>query len=294
MEDKFKKVFLNQYGYYELRQKPSLKERQQEFEETYYQQSESTYEQQYTEEERRFFRYKLEQKKIIIERNLKGPCAGLSLLDIGCGEGFVLDYFHEQGMQVLGIDFSEWAVGHHNPHILPFFRKGDCVEILPELKAQNQQFNVINIDSALDMMLNPAQVIGQCKEILSENGILLVKVANNYSQLQQALLETGQLRAEYWLDDPGHPSYFNRDGLCRFMEAQGLQCVDFYGESFIDFNLFNPLTNYYERAGVGKDCYHAKVQLENMMHAISPEKSLEVFRLLGEMGFGREIIGVFQ
>jgi L-fucose mutarotase/ribose pyranase (RbsD/FucU family) len=31
-----------------------------------------------------------------------------------------------------------------------------------------------------------------------------------------------------------------------------------------------------------------------MFHEISPEKSLELFRILGDMGFGREIIGVFK
>lgn len=294
MKNNFDKVFLNEYGYYELKQKPSMEERRKEFEEAYYQQSESTYEQQYSEEEQRFFRNKLEQKKIILERNLNRACKGLSLLDIGCGEGFVLDYFYGCGMQVLGIDFSEWAIRHHHPQMLPFFRRGDCTLILSELKAQNQHFDVINMDAALDMMLEPAKVIGLCKAVLAENGILLIKVANNYSRLQQTLLETGQLKAEYWLDDPGHPSYFNREGLCRFLEAQGLQCVDFYGESFIDFHLLNPLTNYYEHGEVGKDCYRAKIQLENMMHEISPEKSLEVFRHLGELGFGREIIGVFR
>lgn len=294
MKDYFEKVFLNEYGYYELKKKPCIEERKQEFEETYYQQSESTYEEQYTEEERRFFQNKLEQKRIMIEKNSGRPCADRSLLDIGCGEGFVLDYFCAQGMQVMGIDFSEWAIRHHNPAMLPFFRQGDCARIIPELAQQKCQFDVINMDSALDMMLEPGQIVELCKSILADDGILLVKVANNYSKLQQTLLETGQVAKEYWLDDPGHPSYFNKDGLCRFMKAHGLVCVDFYGESFIDFNLLNPLTNYYERPGVGKDCYHAKVQLENMMHEISPEKSLEVFRTLGEMGFGREITGLFQ
>lgn len=45
---------------------------------------------------------------------------------------------------------------------------------------------------------------------------------------------------------------------------------------------------------MGKDGYKARIQLEKMMNDISPEKSLEIFRLLGQMGFGREIIGVFK
>ena len=294
MKQEYEKVFLNEYGYYELKQKPEIGERQRAFEQDYYQQSESTYEQTYSEEEQTFFRNKLAQKEIIIQKNLNRDIRDISLLDVGCGEGFVLSYFHERGADVCGIDFSKWAVEHHNPSMMPYFMQGDCAKILPELIEAGKTFDVINMDSALDMMLNPQSIVELCKKLLSAEGILLIKVANNYSLLQRTLLERGQVTKEYWLDDPGHPSYFNKDGFRRFMAAQGLACVDFYGESFIDFNLLNPLTNYYERAGVGKDCYHAKLQLENMMHEISPQKALEVFQLLGEMGFGREIIGVFR
>ena len=44
----------------------------------------------------------------------------------------------------------------------------------------------------------------------------------------------------------------------------------------------------------GAEIEKLRVQLEKMMNDISPEKSLEIFRLLGQMGFGREIIGVFK
>lgn len=292
MKKEFDKVFLNEYGYYELKQKPLQSDRQKEFEEEYYQNSESTYEQQYSAQEQQFFANKLEQKELIIRKNLGKE--KFSLLDIGCGEGFVLAYFLKKGMEVAGIDYSDWAVSHHNPGVLPFLQRGDCLQLLPQMLEQGRHFDVINIDSALDMMLEPEKVAALCRRLLADDGIFLVKVANNYSPLQLSLLEEGVLSQEYWLDDPGHPSYFNRDGFLRFMQAQGFCCVDFYGESFIELNLLNPLTNYYENKSVGKDCFQAKLNLENRLHAISPQKSLELFHILGEMGFGRELIGVFQ
>lgn len=71
MQKEFEKVFLNKYGFYELKNKPSVEERKKEFEEEYYQQSTSSYEQHYTDEELEFKKVKLEQRKIIYERNLK-------------------------------------------------------------------------------------------------------------------------------------------------------------------------------------------------------------------------------
>lgn len=293
MRDNFDKVFLNEYGYYELKKKPSLAERQKEFEESYYQNSMSTYNQKYTEDEKAFLRNKMEQKRRMLLSNLPEK-KEYSLLDIGCGEGFVLSYFKECGFDVCGIDFSRYAIEHHNPDMLPYFYQGDCIDILQQLIDEGKQYDAVNIDSALDMMLEPDKVVGLVKNIMRPDGVLLIKVANNYSRLQQKLLEEGVLSQEYWLDDPGHPSYFNKDGLKNFMEAHGYRCVDFYGESFIDFNLFNSRTNYYENKEVGKSCWNARVKLENMMCEIDMDKTLQVFSLLGDMGFGREIVGIFK
>ena len=63
----YDKVFLNEYGFYELKKKPSLSSMKKDFEDTYYQESKGNYEQQYSEEEKRFFESKYRQKKRIIE-----------------------------------------------------------------------------------------------------------------------------------------------------------------------------------------------------------------------------------
>jgi len=38
----------------------------------------------------------------------------------------------------------------------------------------------------------------------------------------------------------------------------------------------------------------ARVAQENIFHLISPQKTIELYRVLGAMGLGREIIGVFK
>lgn len=193
MQKEFEKVFLNKYGFYELKNKPSVEERKKEFEEEYYQQSTSSYEQHYTDEELEFKKVKLEQRKIIYERNLKKSVEKCSLMDIGCGEGFTLRYFNDNGMSVTGIDFSEWGISHHNPDMLKYFIKGDCVQIIPKLIQNGKKYDEINMDAAFDMMLEQDEVLGLCHKLLSDEGVMVIKVANNYSMLQRTLLETGQL-----------------------------------------------------------------------------------------------------
>ena len=149
------------------------------------------------------------------------------------------------------------------------------------------------MDAILDMALNPQNVLKHCRNLLKKKGVLVVKVANNYSKLQLHLLEEGKLQRDYWLDETGHPSYFGKDSLKYFVEDNGYIMIDLCCESLIDLNLFNDLTNYYEVDGVGKKCYEARVEMENMYSDISQELTLELFKIYAQMGFGREIVGVF-
>ena len=50
----------------------------------------------------------------------------------------------------------------------------------------------------------------------------------------------------------------------------------------------------FEKSGVGKDCYNARIQIENYMCEISIDKTLEIQHTFGEMGIGRELVGVFK
>jgi len=291
----YDKVFLNEYGFYELKKKPSLSSMKKDFEDTYYQESKGNYEQQYSEEEKRFFESKYRQKKRIIELHSHFlEKQKKSILDIGCGEGYLLKYFYEYGYEVFGIDFSRHGIANNNPDMLPFFCQGDCVVELKKMADAGKKFDVVNLDQSLDMMLEPKIVLSLCKNILEDDGVLMIKVANNYSVLQEYLLKTQKVDSEFWLDEEGHPYYFNKDGLIRFLAEAGYRCENVYGESFIDFNLLNEKTNYCRDKSVGKSCYQARIELELLMEHLSEEKTLEIFRLLGEMGLGREIMGVFK
>ena len=162
------------------------------------------------------------------------------------------------------------------------------------MKLRQEYYDVINMDRVLDMVLDAGSCIRLVKEIMKDTSILVIKVANNYSYLQQRLMESGELQKDYWLDVPNHTGYFNREGLISLLEAYGLECIDFYGDTFVDFQLLNPLTNYYEKPETGKAAHKMAVCMENMLHEVSMERTVEIYRMLGDMGFGREIVGIFK
>lgn len=303
LKDIFEAVFLNRYGYYELRKKNTKAERDRTFEETYFQEyAGDTYQKSYPPEELDFILNKIEERKLVIEQNLLkagNPHATsgekvYSLLDIGCGEGFLMQYFYDKGIRVKGIDCGSYAMKTFHPRMLPYLEQGDMETLLPQMAARGETYDVINMDRVLDMVLEPEECIRLAGALMGDTSILVIKVANNYSHLQQMLLYSGDLQKDYWLDDPAHTGYFNREGLVCLLEACGFELLDFYGDTFVDFQLLNPFSNYYEKPETGKAAHNTAVRLENLFHVLAPEKTVEMYRILGDMGFGREIVGVFR
>lgn len=297
-KDIYEPVFLNKYGYYELRRKNTKEERDANFEEHYFQEySGATYEKaEYPPEELLYLHNQIEERAYVIEQNLAktGVKGEYSLLDIGCGEGFLLQFFHDRGKKVKGIDIGSYALEHFHPDMLPFFEKGDMETLLPIMAERGETYHVINIDRVLDMVEDVDVCLNRIKRVMDSRSILVVKVANNYSNLQRMLLQKGEIKEEYWLDDPDHTGYFNREGLIARLSANGFDCLDFYGDTFVDFWLANPFSNYYEKPETGKAAHKSTVRLENLFHDISMERTVEIYRMLGDMGFGREIVGVFK
>lgn len=289
----FEKVKKTEYGY-ELIVKPSAAVQKSDFEDNYYQQCNNNYEAEYTDMEIQYFFNKIGQKECAFQRVWKQKEGKRRLLDIGCGEGFLLSYFQEKGYEVTGIDFSSYGITKHNPKVLPCFIQGDCYEVLELLAEKGQVFDVVNMDGVLDMVQDAEKLLELVKKVLDAGGIFACKVGNNYSALQMHLLSDGTLKEEYWLDEKGHPRYFDKEGFLALMHDHGYQCEDLYSEGLAEAFLFNELTNYYENSEIGKACYRAKIRFENMMHQISAEQTNEVMRQFAKMGIGRELAGIFR
>ena len=71
-KDIYKPVFLNKYGYYELRKQNTPEERGKNFEENYFQNyAGQTYAKQYPENELTFIKNKIKERELVIRENLE-------------------------------------------------------------------------------------------------------------------------------------------------------------------------------------------------------------------------------
>ncbi|HEY0832488.1 MAG TPA: methyltransferase domain-containing protein [Azospirillum sp.] len=60
-----------------------------------------------------------------------GLKAGDRILDVGCGKGFLLHEFTRAvpGVEVVGIDISQYAIDHAKEEVKPFLRQGSAVAL---------------------------------------------------------------------------------------------------------------------------------------------------------------------
>ena len=103
MDSRIKK---HPWGYWEVTEKPTLDDLQRYYEDKYFQEGRGSYELEYTDEELQYFRAKIEQRLAVINHNKPHLSKGGTMLDVGCGEGYALSLFRENGWSVKGFDFS--------------------------------------------------------------------------------------------------------------------------------------------------------------------------------------------
>ena len=102
--------------------------------------------------------------------NLQFPQRG-RLLDIGCATGVFLDMAKKKRWEVEGIEIS---------HDLANFAKENFslrvhVLDLTQHRLKSKPFNVITLFDVIEHLPNPNLMIEACKELLAEDGILLIR-----------------------------------------------------------------------------------------------------------------------
>jgi 2-polyprenyl-3-methyl-5-hydroxy-6-metoxy-1,4-benzoquinol methylase len=281
------KIIKNKFGFFELEEKPTKEELSKYYQDKYYQEDMALYRHTYTDDEATFLKNKIRRKHHIISNIC---AAGKSLLDIGCGEGWILQYFYDHDWKVLGLDHNSFAIEQHNPAMLNYFLQGDFYETLSQLK---EKYDVIWMENVLEHVLNPELLLQQITKIMHSKSLLLITVPNDFSILQRRLFELNFIDVPFWVTPPDHISYFNQEGLIQLCFTAGLKNECNMADFPIDFNLYNEDTNYVKSPSKGHNVHLSRVVIENLLSEISISKSVDLYKILAKMGLGRNITSFF-
>ncbi len=289
------KVKKSEYGYFELVQRPTPEALQVYYAEKYYQHAEGSYEVTYSEAEKTYFRNKIAQKFLAAIRYMSLPTdRPPRFLDVGAGEGWALAYFKGMGWECVGLDYSRFGCASQNPAVQEHLLVGDIYESLRGLVSSGECFDLILLDNVLEHVLDPSGLLVQVRGLLELKGGLIVDVPNDFSALQEHLLETGHIDNRFWVVSPDHISYFSPDSLAALAHSVGWETRMMMTDFPIDFSLVNPLTNYVRDHKLGKQCHATRVEIENLMHAISPDKTVALYKALADLGLGRVLTAIFS
>lgn len=129
-----------------------------------------------------------------------------TILDVGCGPGFLLSQLQTEGYQNLyGLDPSEYCVGHLRENGVT----GVCGSVYDDLTEFKHKFDAIVFTNVIEHIENPSGAIRNMKLWVKDDGILYIAAPNplNYH------LDHTHLSALYCAEHINHFSQYHLDFL---------------------------------------------------------------------------------
>jgi len=283
------KLTKTRWDFYQYDPLPSDEELRKYYTNKYFQEGLGSYSISYTEEEISYFRLKaaLIHRKIaqLTNSNVKGK----TLIDIGCGEGWMMDEFYRQGATVFGIDFSRHGIEKFHPHLIPFLEQGNLYELVEHQINAESKFDLLLVANVIEHVIDPVLFLNRIKKMMHQESILLIVAPNDFSPLHQLLLEKRKISKKFWLCYPDHLSYFNKTSMCNLLDDQGFEVRSIVADNPVDLNLLNDNSNYIGDPAKGKNTHLFRVRTDNFLGQLNAEKLLQIYELLGSMGVGRDL-----
>jgi 2-polyprenyl-3-methyl-5-hydroxy-6-metoxy-1,4-benzoquinol methylase len=211
-----------------------------------------------------------------------------TMLEVGVGEGFSLDYFRQRGWDARGLDFTDDGVRAFFPDLTAHLALGDAFALLDEVIAAGETFDLVICNNVLEHVIDPVGLIRRLRAIVAPEGMARIAVPNDGSWLQDQIVARGHADPRFWLAPPDHLNYFNTDSLPRTMIAHGWEVVEHLGEFPIDIFLLNEDTAYMRDRAKGRNCHFARVAFEmGLWKDRSLDAVIEFRRGCARAGIGR-------
>lgn len=135
-------------------------------------------------------------------KRLANYSGGRTLLDVGCGDGQLLQTAKDEGWDALGIDLSETA-------IMLCHRRGLSASRTDffDVSLDKRRFDVIVMSELIEHVPSPQRFLKRAEELLEEGGVVYLTTPNFGSLARRVL-------AERWsVIHPEHIGYFERSTL---------------------------------------------------------------------------------
>lgn len=246
-----------------------------------------TYTNKYDKKERFFKKFRAELTINFLLENQKKTKKKINFLEIGSGQGFLLNAALKTKWKIKGVDYQSDPIKKLNKKILPFFIEQDPSKFINNSIKNKNRFDIIVIQNVLEHVINPEKLISNLSKLLCKNGHLLVQVPIDYSPLQELAIKEKKVDKEYWFSPPQHLNYFNTKNLCKFFEKTNLNIIDAISDFPIEMYLWGNKKNYVKDKSLGPYAHQARIAMELLISKNSFKDIINFYRSLYKIGFGR-------
>jgi SAM-dependent methyltransferase len=171
----------------------------------------------------------------------------------------------ERGLEVTQSTLEEWVAIEQNPG----------------------RYGAVVMVNVLEHVPDAVAFVGNAVRLISRDGLLVVRVPNDFSELQAA---AGALvhRQEWWIEAPDHINYFNRSALASVFESVNLDVIICAGDFPMEFF---PLlgVNYIDDTLKGPQAHQMRQRFE---FALPTDVRQRLYRALMSVDVGRNLLMV--
>jgi len=152
---------------------------------------------------------------------------GRRLLDVGCGQGVLLEVASHRGWEAVGLDVSEQFARYARENLQVRVHVGDIATV--DLEANS--FDVVILNAILEHLLDPYQVLLKIFSALRPRGLLLLDVPNERGLYYRIGNFWQKIRGRDWVVNlsptfaPGHLFGFSPKSLKTMLGRSGFTDV---------------------------------------------------------------------
>lgn len=212
-----------------------------------------------------------------------------SILDIGCGSGLFLKFFRDAGWKCVGIEPSLSGISDYAKKYGITIYEDTFESVYQYLN----KFSVVSLNNVLEHVVDPKKICELIyNTVLSDGGILVVTVPNDFNPLQMAVCNIYKMEP-YWIAYPDHINYFDINSVIKLLTQVGFDFIDadvtFPLELFIMMGI-----NYILNPEQGREIHKYRVNMENALDSSGMNKmKKDLYRKFYELGIGRQVTAYF-
>ena len=148
------------------------------------------------------------------------------LLDVGCGDGVLLNLAKKRGWQVAGTELSSFAARRASDILGEDIFCGELFDAsYPE-----KNFDVVTLWHVLEHVKDPLKYLFEIRRIIKSDGLLVIAVPNVNDLVMQVayrLIRGGKMKLYSQKDREVHLYHFSPETVTRYFRRAGFNCLRF-------------------------------------------------------------------